>query len=283
MNKKQKRQHSGSNIKKQFVLLILLLGFGFLLVIAVTRYFTDKPNHFEFTETADNVPILKLEIPAKMEGRTEQIIEHLGYTVSYNQDWKIANWVAYELTREEVEGITPRGRHFVPDPDVLEKSAIDDDYRNSGWDRGHLAPAADMKWSVQAMNESFYFSNICPQNHNLNGGDWRILEEQVRNWASETRNLYVVCGPVVSHNPPTIGNNRVVIPTAFYKVLLKYELNTWSAIGFLFDNKSGHKPLHTYAKSVEEIQKITQIDFFPELPDEIEQKIEKQFDWNLWR
>jgi endonuclease G len=170
----------------------------------------------------------------------------------------------------------------MPDPAVLGASATTDDYKNSGWDRGHMAPAADMKWSKQAMDESFYLSNICPQNHNLNSGDWKALEERVRDWASENGQIYVVCGPIVSKQPKTIGYNQVAVPDAFFKVLLRNENGNWSAIAFLFANQSGHKKLSTYAMSVEEIQILTAIDFFPALPDDIEAKIEGQLDTAVW-
>jgi endonuclease G len=231
----------------------------------------------------ESTSIEKVEIPAKIAGRREQIIIHTGYTVSYNADWKIPNWVAYELTKAEVEGTEPRGNNFVPDPDVpYGQSATTDDYKNSGWDRGHMAPAADMKWSVQAMKESFYLSNICPQNKNLNSGIWKSLEEQVRGLASQKGKIYVACGPVVSTSSGTIGNGAVVVPDAFFKVLLQYDNGNWHAIAFMFANESGRKPLSTYAMSVKEIQNVTGIDFFPALPDSIEDDVESQVDFTKW-
>jgi endonuclease G len=145
-----------------------------------------------------------------------------------------------------------------------------------------MAPAADMKWSKQAMKESFYLSNICPQNKNLNSGIWKDLEEQVRGLATQNGKIYVVCGPIVSKLPETIGSNKVAIPDAFFKVLLQNDNNNWSAIAFMFANESGRKPLSTYAMSVEEMQIITGIDFFPALPDSIEEKIENQVDFSKW-
>jgi endonuclease G len=139
-----------------------------------------------------------------------------------------------------------------------------------------------MKWSKQAMKESFYLSNICPQNKKLNSGIWKDLEEQVRELATEKGNIYVVCGPIVSKQPETIGYNKVAIPDAFFKVLLQNNDGDWSAIAFMFANESGRKPLATYAMSVEDIQIITDIDFFPVLPDSIEGKIESQVDFTKW-
>jgi endonuclease G len=191
--------------------------------------------------------------------------------------------VAYELTKEEVEGTVPRYDAFLPDPEVsYENSATTYDYSNSGWDRGHMAPAGDMKWSEQAMKESFYLSNICPQNKNLNGGVWNDLEIQVRELARQKGKIYVVCGPIMSKNPKTIGTNKVAISDAFFKVLLQNDNDNWYAIAFMYANESGRKPLSTYAMSVEDMQMITDIDFFPALPDDIEQKAESEVNFTKW-
>jgi endonuclease G len=274
-----------SKFSKSIKVNLILIAIGFIIVICLAAQETnsEKSNQTDNTEKAECQQIDKLEIPARIKGRTEQFITHIGYDVSYNSDWKIPNWVAYELTKEEVEGIIPRYNTFLPDPEVpYEKSATTYDYTNSGWDRGHMAPAADMKWSEQAMKESFYLSNICPQNRNLNAGIWKDLEEQVRALAKQKGKIYVVCGPIMSKQPKTIGTNKVAIPDAFFKVLLQNNNGEWSAIAFMFANESGRKPLSTYAMSVEDMQIITDIDFFPALPDDIEQKIESQVDFTKW-
>lgn len=257
---------------------LILIAVGFVLTVFLLA---NQPNVTQ-NLTEDTV-IQKVEIPAEISGRKEQIICHTGYTVSYNSDWKIPNWVAYELTKEEVGGAVERYDIFMPDPEVpSDESATTYDYKGTGWDRGHMAPAGDMKWSEQAMKESFYLSNICPQNKRLNSGIWKDLEEQVRELARQKGKIYVVCGPIVSQRPKTIGNNNVAVPDAFFKVLLQYENGNWSAIAFMCPNQSGRKPLSTYAMSVEEIQKIADIDFFPALPDSIEQKAESEVDFSKW-
>ena len=217
----------------------------------------------------------RLEIPQTNKKIKEQVIEHKGYTVSYNTKWLIPNWVAYELTDEEVVGQVGRADKFVPDPDVTGRCSTTDDYKGSGFDRGHMAPAGDMKWDAKAMEESFYTTNICPQNHNLNAGDWKELEEQVRDWAIKNEKVYVVCGPIMKQKYETIGQNNVAVPDSFYKVVLMYKDGSWRALGFVFANKAGNKPLDTYAKSIDEVEKITGFDFFSILPDEIENEIEK--------
>jgi len=217
----------------------------------------------------------RLEIPKSKKKLNEQVIEHKGYTVSYNTTWLIPNWVAYELTDEEVVGQVSRSGKFIPDPDITGRCSTHEDYKGSGYDRGHMAPAGDMKWDKTAMDESFYTTNICPQNHNLNGGDWKELEEQMRDWAIKNEKVYIVCGPIMKKKYKTIGENNVAVPDSFFKVVLMYRDGSWRSLGFVFENKGGNKPLDTYARSVDEVEKITGLDFFSVLPDEIENEIEK--------
>lgn len=232
---------------------------------------------------AQDINLKNIEIPTITEKRSDRVIKHKGYTVSYNYDWKIPNWVAYELTDWEVMGEVPRYDRFKPDPMVPQyATATTDDYKYSGYDRGHMAPAADMKWDEDVMKESFYLSNICPQNPNLNGGVWKDLEEQVRDLAMEKGKIFVVCGPIVNNTSTTIGANEVVVPQAFYKVLLQENDGEIHTIGFVYENVSGRKPMSTYAMSVDEVEKLTNIDFFPSLPDNIEKNVEAEVDFSQW-
>lgn len=235
------------------------------------------------TTFAQKINLSNVEIPVINDNRSNRIITHKGYTVSYNYDWKIPNWVAYELTDWEVEGEVPRYDRFKPDPMVPQNAtATTNDYKYSGFDRGHMAPAADMKWDEQAMKESFYLSNICPQNPNLNGGVWKDLEEQVRDLASQKGRIFVVCGPIVNDTLNTIGENKVVVPQAFFKVLLQEDGGKIHTIGFVYENVSGRKPMASYAMSVDEVEEITNIDFFCSLPDKIERQTEAVVDFSKW-
>lgn len=224
----------------------------------------------------------ELEIPVSLTRRQEQIIHHTGYTVSYNKDLKLPNWVSYELTRKEIKGKEKRSNRFITDPQVRGLIATNTDYAHSGYDKGHMAPAADMKWSPQAMKESFYFSNMCPQHPQLNRRGWKNLEEKIRDWAIADSAIIIICGPIITRQPKTIGKNKVVVPQQFFKVILSPFVKPMRAIGFLFNNKQSVEPLSTYAVTIDSIEHLTNMDFFAALPDEIENKIEAEADYFQW-
>ena len=227
---------------------------------------------------------LELAIPQFAQSEESQVIEHVGYTVSYSSELRNPYWVAYELTSDEVKGKEKRTDKFVPDPMVNGTQASNADYRRSGWDKGHLAPAADMKWSRQVVEESFYMSNISPQDKKLNRGVWKSIETLTRDNAMRYGKVLVVTGPVFNAEKErrTIGKNEVVIPDAFYKVLL-VEDKGLRGVGFYCENVEGNvNQVGLYARSIDEIEGITGIDFFYTLPDDIEEKVESSFDWKYW-
>ena len=225
-----------------------------------------------------------IEIPRLKEKRQEQVIKHEGYTVSYNSEYRIANWVAYELTATEAKSKkTERSNKFVSDPQVKGATAMNEDYTRSGYDRGHLAPAGDMKWSAKAMRESFYLSNICPQKPKLNRGIWKDLEEQCRLWALDNGSLLIVTGPVITGDMKRLGKNKVAIPKSFYKVLCYYTEKGYKGIGFLFENRDyKDNSLKSMVIPIDSVEKVTGIDFFPSIPDEQEKEMEATVDWSRW-
>jgi endonuclease G len=225
-----------------------------------------------------------LDIPESTTSRPKQIITHAGYTVSYNPEWHIPNWVSYELTRDETEGKLDRSDDFEVDPKVKGVCPSNEDYKRSGYDRGHMAPAADMKWNSTAMKECFYYSNMCPQKHSLNAGRWKTLEEKARDWAQEDSAIVIVCGPIVDKGYNTIGKARVAVPQRFFKVILAPFLKKPRAIGFIMKNEKEELPLSSYVVSVDRVEKITGLDFFSALPDDVENSIESStstYGWNL--
>ncbi len=225
----------------------------------------------------------KLVMQTSPKGTPEQILKRTGYVASYNKTTLLPNWVAWHLTAERTEGSAKRsGVDFAEDTEVPEPRATDWDYYNSGYDRGHMCPAADNKWSKKAMEESFLFTNMCPQNGNLNRGDWNEMEMACRKWAKKYGDLYIVCGPILYKGKhKTIGKNKVVVPEAFFKVVLRTGDDP-QAIGFIYKNTSGNRPKDSYVNTVDEVERITGIDFFPSLPDNVEKKVEAECDLGLW-
>ena len=217
------------------------------------------------------------------DGVPEQMLRRAGYTASYNKTTKLPNWVAWHLTADRTTGPAKRsGVDFQADMNVPAPRAEDSDYYGSGYDRGHMCPAADNKYSEKAMEESFLFTNMCPQNGNLNRGDWNEMEQACRRWAKEYGGVYVVCGPILYKGKhKTIGKNKVVVPEAFFKVVLRTGENP-KAIGFIYKNAEGDRPKGDYVNTVDEVERITGIDFFPELPDDVENKVEATADIADW-
>jgi len=224
--------------------------------------------------------IEKLEIPQLKP--YEAVITHTGYSLSYNEAFEQANWVAYELTSAETKAVVKRYNRFIVDPAVSSGTANSKDYAKKGFDTGHLAPARDMAWSATAMKECFYYSNMSPQSPGFNRGIWKRGEEQVRSWAREYGSIYIVTGPILTEGLPTIGPDRVAVPVLFYKVILNYTQTGHKGLGLLMKNESSGESLRSFAVSIDSVEKITGIDFFPRLPDEQEKRIESHLDLGDW-
>ena len=264
------------------LLLVLIIGLGYdPLMRALHANAPQEP------ASTMGVPLTdKSLLPAPMpKGTSEKILMRRGYTVSYNMKHNLPNWVAWELTPDKLIERESRTDKFLPDPDLPEDVAVTtDDYKRSGWDRGHMCPAGDNRWHWRAMQESFYMTNICPQHHNLNRGDWKELEEACRDWAQRDGRIFIVCGPILYRQQhKTIGReHRITVPEAFFKVVLSPDSNPPRAIGFIYKNTSGNHPLDNYVNSVDQVERITGIDFFPALPDEVERQVEAKYDLSQW-
>ena len=197
----------------------------------------------------------------------DKVIHHAGYSLLYNEAQEQASWVAYELTNTETIKLYHRTNKFIVDPQVQTGSASQADYKGSGYDRGHLAPAADMGWSALSMKESFYYTNMSPQEPGFNRGIWKNLEEKVRDWALENKKIYIVTGPVLRNGLTKIGPDQVAVPEYFYKVILDYSAPSIKGIAFLIPNRSSTKSLQSYAVSIDAVEKKTGINFFPNITD----------------
>ncbi len=218
----------------------------------------------------------ELEMPEY--GTDEHIVVYDGFTVSYNHTTLVPDWVAYELTAEELNAVyTNKNSNFSRDPNLKGRQASREDYSRSGWDKGHMAPKADMRWSSSAYWQSHYFTNICPQNHTFNAGDWNSLEQRVRKWAKQYGRVWIVCGPIFTTNEyGTIGAAKVHVPDQFFKALLVQNGSSYSAIAYVMPNSPQHHPLKEYACTVDSLEALLGRDLFPNLPDSVETQIEAQ-------
>ncbi len=286
MNRRKKgktRKKTGSNYKLRYILLIIaLIPIMYGLYLYCRQMERPQNSSSQTGVPTQALSVKELQIPTLLTPRQEQIIRHTGYTVSYNKELKLPNWVSYELTREETKGKEKRDNRFIADPQVKGPIATNADYARSGYDKGHMAPAADMKWSAQAMKESFYFSNMCPQHPQLNRRSWKNLEEKVRDWAIADSAIIIICGPILPKQPKTIGKNKVAVPQRYFKVILSPFVTPMRAIGFLFNNEQAVEPLSTYTVTVDSIERLTGMNFFAALPDETEHKIEAEENYFQW-
>ncbi len=219
-------------------------------------------------------------LPASVEDH--QIISYSQFTLSYNEQHEQADWVAYELTREEVAIKQQRCDCFKPDTNVITISASTSDYKSSGYDRGHLSPAADNNLSEKANEESFLMSNISPQLPNFNRRIWRRIEGWVRNLATKHKSVYVVTGPVFINNLGAIGKNNVTIPGYYYKVLLRKNNSKIRSIALLIPQQYTSSDIKDYIVTINYVETITGIDFFPALDNSIENKVESQSQPKKW-
>ena len=239
----------------------------------VKKYTQEEPAE----QPADEWTIQQMEIPVMSAKKQGQVIHRTGYTLAYDAKTRTPQWVAWELTKKETQGTVERSNDFQPDPDVKGAKVVTKDYSHSGYDRGHMAPAADMKWSKKAMMESFYMSNICPQDHNLNTSDWSELENKSRQWARRFGKVYIVCGPIYNgKRNEYIGDHRIKVPDAFFKVVLINEKKKQCAMGFYFENEAGERKLQEYLVPVDRLEQLTGMDFFSALPDNLEDRLEAE-------
>lgn len=218
-------------------------------------------------------------LPASTTG---EVVRHTYFALSYDEDHEQAEWVAYEITRDRLnENWAERPNSFRPDADVRTESATPRDYSSSGYDKGHLCAAADMAFDAAAIDETFLMSNMSPQAPAFNGGIWRELEECSRDWGRKFKRVYVATGPVLTQAPlGSIGFSKVTVPAAYYKVL--YAPEPHKAIAFVMPNALSTQPVMDYAVSIDQVEKLTSIDFFPSLLKGLDEEIEGSLDKDAW-
>lgn len=297
-NRKRRKSKSDNSRNLLFLGCLVLIAIGIFLMIRSSSEstannpageYSNSVNKKDNEESSDSrisnvthrhYPGLEyVEIP---ENVTSQIKEYAGFTISFNKDNGTPNYVAWELLDEETKGEKGRSNKFWTDPE-LEGCPSTSDYTRSGYDRGHMCPSGEQKWSHEAMNDCFVMANICPQVHDLNNGAWKTLETKERQWATRDSALMIVAGPIYEKtDKERIGKAGVRVPSAFFKVLLAPYVDEPRGIAFVYPNMKAPGNMNEYAMSIDQLEKILGYDFFPALPDDIENKVESSYSFKEW-
>lgn len=274
-----------SKILKYAAVFLLIIGIAYIwnriAPGAVDKDF-DTPQHFSKSISRPTIQLTQLDKVKIAKGMPSIVKEYEGFTVSFNPDNKTPNYVAWILRGNKTGGRAERSNKFWTDFDL--KGCPDTrDYSRSGYDRGHMCPAGEQKWSANAMHDCFVMANMCPQSHELNTGAWNTLEETERVWAKRDSAIVIVAGPIYdSSDNETIGRAKVRVPSAFFKVLLAPFATPMRAIGFVYPNMRCDGNMQSYAVSVDDVEEMTGLDFFAALPDEIENDIEAAVPYKEW-
>ena len=280
------------NIKLDALIVALFIGNLFTscnkaLDVDNSAVYIEK-NEFDSHESKSNIPLvnnretISRNFDFLPSSTTKQIVKHQYYTLSYNESHEQAEWVAYELKKDYIKNNNFKRPFFIEDVKVKTGSADWRNYKNTIYDKGHLCPAGDMEFNLDAYNDTFFTSNISPQKRSFNNGVWNRLEQKVRYWAVKYDGIYVITGGVLDSSLTTIGREKVSVPEYFFKILLDDSGEELKMIGFLVPNAESNKPLYSFVVSVDHIEKLSGIDFFPKLNDNIENQLERRNDYKNW-
>lgn len=255
-----------------------------LIVICMVGFWMFENFYTPATYSQDNTELTNEQFPNELypESTTGEIIKHSYFILSYNEPYEQAEWVAYTLKKSDLTMDDRKRPYFIEDPKVSSKSADWRNYKGSGYDRGHLCPAGDRRFTKQAYNETFYTSNISPQDREFNAGIWNDLEQQTRRWAKKYSTVYVITGGVLEPGLEEIGEEDVDVPNAFYKILIRKTKVGYSSLSFLIPNKPQKKSYSAFRVSIDEIEEETGIDFLHLLPRNEQNTIESSvadYDW----
>lgn len=213
---------------------------------------------------------------------TNQIIHHKTYSLSYNEQHEQAEWTIHILKSSDIKSVNYKRPYFEIDEMVSTGAASWRNYKNSGYDRGHLVPAGDRRASIEDYNETFLTSNISPQRHDFNAGIWNRLEQKVRYFAQRENGIYVITGSVLKGNLKSIGTENVSVPKQFYKIIYKKSKGKNSMLAFLLPHKETGRSIYDFVVPVDSIEQLTRTDFFAQLPDEIEKELESSVSRKGW-
>jgi endonuclease G len=216
-------------------------------------------------------------------GNDGDLLCRKGYLVAHDPYCLTPFWTAEHLTSQKASGTLKRSGKFKADPDLeVGKRAELTDYKNSGYDRGHMAPSADFAYDAQAMRESFYLSNMVPQSPKMNQQIWRMLEDKARQWAIDRGELYIYTGPIFEGDEvEAIGDNGVCVPTRIYKII--FDPVKVEAIAFIMPNQPlSIDDMPNYIVSIRDIEALTGLDFLNDLTKSVEDKVETEKAVGLW-
>ncbi len=290
MSRRRKKKRTKTNPIKVFgyLLCFAITAFGCLMAANMSKnhdfniFRNDSSSDSGIPKASNAKHYPALETVTLPDSLPSQVKEYIGFTISFNKLNKTPNYVAWELLDKETSGDKKRSNKFWTDSDI-EGCPYTSDYTRAGYDRGHMCPSADQKWSPQAMEDCFVMANICPQTHALNNGAWKTLENKERQWAKRDSAIMIIAGPIYNESDTSrIGYSSVRVPGAFFKVLLSPYTDQPKAIAFVYPNMTAPGNMQNYAMSVDELEKMTGYDFFPALPDEIEKEVESSFSFKEW-
>lgn len=256
------------------------------IIVTVALYYgekyVDKQNEDYPKSTKTNQSYSDFDDRFLPTSTTGVLVSHQYFTLSYSEDHEQAEWVAYELNKSHIKNSDFERPDFVQDRSVASGSADWRNYKNSGYDRGHLLPAADREFDYNAYHETFLTSNISPQDRKFNGGIWNKLEQKTRYWAKKYDGVFVITGGVLEAGLPSIGDEGVSVPNEFYKIIFDKRKGVNKVLAFLIPNKPTNTSFYEYTVSVDEIEAKTGIDFFPQFSKTVQEKLESGVERKGW-
>ncbi len=268
------------NRKYTYVLIVIFVT----AILFFAEKYVDQENEHYPEENATSKTDTSSEFHGSYlpESTTGVVVNHNYFTLSYSETHEQAEWVAYELKKSHLSKNDFERPYFIQDREVSSGSADWRNYKNSGYDRGHLVPAGDRRFEYNAYHETFLTSNISPQDREFNGGIWNRLEQKVRYWAGRYDGVYVVTGGILKQGLGSIGDEDVSVPLEFYKIILDISNGKKKAIAFIIPNEKSEKSIYEYMVTIDQVETKTGIDFFPDLPDSEEKRIEATLNIEAW-
>lgn len=266
--------------RKKITLIIAIIAGCYAIYIAISNK-QESSSTIQFPDSSVKASVIS-SLRSLLPVSPDEVVHHYGYSLGYNKKHDQAAWTAHLLTEAYLVNRDYKRPYFQIDPEVKSGAADWRNYRNSGYDKGHLVPAADREYSRELYEETFLTSNISPQEHDFNAGIWNRLEQKTRYYAKRYDSLYVFTGPIFKTNTLSIGKEQVTVPSAFYKIMFRYQNSNATAIAFIIPHQKTSNSIYTFLTTVDEIEKQTNIDFLSALPDVEEAKIEGQKATKNW-